>query len=98
MPLQTTIDVGIQQAADAALAAGVTYLVGRLFGVGRDFDQDRAKVRLTDANLHILREANPAEDTWAYLATLGAEREERWSRYLAELQEKGLSRDRPGQS
>ncbi len=39
----------------------------RLFGVGRDFDQDRAKVHLTDANLQLLREGNPPEDGWAYL-------------------------------
>ena len=42
-------------------------IVGRLFNVGRDFDQDRAKVRLTDANLQILREANPPEDAWGYV-------------------------------
>lgn len=42
-------------------------IVGRLFSVGRDFDQDRAKVRLTDANLHILRESNPPEDAWGYV-------------------------------
>jgi hypothetical protein len=43
-------------------------LVGeRLFGVGRGFDQDRAKARLTDANLNLLREGNPPEDGWAYL-------------------------------
>jgi DUF971 family protein len=35
--------------------------------------------------------------TWSYLAELGAEREERWSTYLEELQAKGLARDRPGQ-
>jgi DUF971 family protein len=35
--------------------------------------------------------------TWSYLARLGAEKDERWSRYLAELQAKGLARDRPGQ-
>lgn len=39
----------------------------RLFGVGRDFDQDRAKVHLTDANVQLLREGNPPEDGWAYL-------------------------------
>jgi len=39
----------------------------RMFGVGRGFDQDRAKARLTDANLHLLREGNPPEDGWAYL-------------------------------
>ncbi|WP_192245124.1 gamma-butyrobetaine hydroxylase-like domain-containing protein [Mesorhizobium silamurunense] len=32
--------------------------------------------------------------TWNYLHTLGHEREERWNAYLAELAEKGLSRDR----
>lgn len=40
----------------------------RFFAVGRDFDQDRAKARLTDANLNLLREGNPPEDGWAYLA------------------------------
>jgi hypothetical protein len=39
----------------------------RLFGVGRGFDQDRAKVRLTEANLTLLREGNPPENGWAYL-------------------------------
>jgi len=40
----------------------------RLFGVGRGFDQDRAKARLTDSNLNLLREGNPPEDGWAYLS------------------------------
>ena len=31
--------------------------------------------------------------TWTYLHTLGHEKDERWSAYLAELAEKGLSRD-----
>ena len=31
--------------------------------------------------------------TWAYLDTLGEEREERWAAYLAELEAKGLARD-----
>jgi hypothetical protein len=39
----------------------------RMFGVGRGFDQDRAKVRLTESNLNLLREGNPPEDGWAYL-------------------------------
>lgn len=34
--------------------------------------------------------------TWAYLAQLGREKDQRWSDYLAELAEKGLDRDRPG--
>jgi DUF971 family protein len=32
--------------------------------------------------------------TWAYLQTLGAEKETRWSEYLAELAAKGQTRDR----
>jgi DUF971 family protein len=32
--------------------------------------------------------------TWAYLRTLGEEKESRWQSYLDELQEKGMSRDR----
>jgi DUF971 family protein len=32
--------------------------------------------------------------TWNYLHTLGHEKDERWNAYLAELAEKGLSRDR----
>jgi DUF971 family protein len=31
--------------------------------------------------------------TWNYLYELGAEQETRWAAYLAELQEKGMSRD-----
>ncbi|MCO5071249.1 MAG: DUF971 domain-containing protein [Rhizobiaceae bacterium] len=31
--------------------------------------------------------------TWTYLHTLGHERDTRWADYLAELSEKGLSRD-----
>ncbi|PSJ64423.1 gamma-butyrobetaine hydroxylase-like domain-containing protein [Kumtagia ephedrae] len=31
--------------------------------------------------------------TWQYLHTLGHEKDERWQDYLAELEEKGLSRD-----
>ena len=32
--------------------------------------------------------------TWVYLHELGSEIDRRWSDYLAELQEKGMSRDR----
>ena len=32
--------------------------------------------------------------TWSYLRQLGEERETRWGGYLAELEAKGLSRDR----
>ncbi len=35
--------------------------------------------------------------TWDYLYELGARQTEKWSQYLAELETKGLSRDRPGE-
>jgi hypothetical protein len=41
----------------------------RLFLIGKNFDQEQARARLTDSNLNFLREANPAECEWAYLAT-----------------------------
>ena len=33
--------------------------------------------------------------SWTYLRTLGAEHDERWAQYLAELEAKGLSREPP---
>lgn len=36
--------------------------------------------------------------TYRYLKTLDGERERIWPEYLAELEAKGLSRDRPGQA
>jgi hypothetical protein len=38
------------------------------YQVARDYDQDRAKDDLTDNNLRIAREANPAPGEWAYVA------------------------------
>jgi DUF971 family protein len=35
--------------------------------------------------------------TWDYLYELGARQTEKWAQYLAELNAKGLSRDRPGE-
>ena len=45
-------------------------------------------VRLTFDDLH-----DTGIYSWAYLRALGREKEERWGRYLAELAEKGLSRE-----
>jgi DUF971 family protein len=45
-------------------------------------------VRITFDDLH-----DTGIYTWAYLRTLGEEKEERWAAYLAELEQKGLSRD-----
>ena len=36
--------------------------------------------------------------TWTYLYELGVERDERWEHYLADLDAKGLSRDRAGEA
>jgi hypothetical protein len=36
----------------------------RFFDIGYDFDQERAKQRLTDSNLKLLDEGKPAPDEW----------------------------------
>lgn len=46
-------------------------------------------VRLTFDDMH-----DTGIFSWDYLRTLGTERESRWSDYLAELEQKGLSRER----
>ncbi len=49
-------------------------------------------VRLTFDDLH-----STGIFTWDYLYELGAERDAKWAFYMAELAEKGLSRDQPGE-
>lgn len=49
-------------------------------------------VRLTFDDLH-----STGIYTWDYLYELGARHAKNWSAYLAALQAKGLSRDRPGE-
>ena len=49
-------------------------------------------VRLAFDDMH-----NTGLYTWSYLQELGRNAEERWRQYRAELAEKGLSRERPGQ-
>jgi DUF971 family protein len=49
-------------------------------------------VRLTFDDLH-----STGIYTWDYFYELGARHAENWSAYLAALQAKGLSRDRPGE-
>jgi DUF971 family protein len=49
-------------------------------------------VRLSFDDMH-----NTGIYTWDYLYELGARRTEKWAQYLAELEAKGLSRDRPGE-
>lgn len=40
----------------------------RFFAVAEGYDQERAKENLTDMNLRLLKEADPQEGSWAYLA------------------------------
>jgi len=40
----------------------------RLFAIGKGYDQERARENLTDLNLKLLREADPACGAWSYLA------------------------------
>ena len=49
-------------------------------------------VRLTFDDMH-----NTGLYTWPYLQELGRNADERWRQYGAELAQKGLSRERPGQ-
>ena len=50
------------------LRAGEPAPVGsRFFDIGYDFDQERAKVRLTDSNLKTLDEGRPAAGAWALI-------------------------------
>ena len=44
------------------------------FRSGDGFDQDRARLRLTDSNLKWLEEANPPANGWAYVQVLQGER------------------------
>jgi hypothetical protein len=44
------------------------------FRSGDGFEQDRARLRLTDSNLKWLEEANPPADGWTYVQVLAGER------------------------
>ena len=46
----------------------------RFFRSGDGFEQDRARLRLTDSNLKWLEESAPAPDTWAIVHVLASER------------------------
>jgi hypothetical protein len=47
---------------------------GRFFRTGEGFEQERARLRLTDSNLKWLEEAQPPSDGWAVVRVLGDER------------------------
>jgi len=47
---------------------------GRFFRTGEGFEQERARVRLTDSNLKWLEEASPPPDGWVVVHVLAGER------------------------
>jgi hypothetical protein len=47
---------------------------GRFFRTGEGFEQERARLRLTDSNLKWLEEASPPPDAWAVLHVFHGER------------------------
>ena len=46
----------------------------RFFRTGEGFEQDRARIRLTDSNLKWLEESNPPTGGWVVVQTLASER------------------------
>jgi hypothetical protein len=46
----------------------------RFFRSGEGFEQERARLRLTDSNLKWLEESNPVPDTWAHVRVLAGEK------------------------
>ena len=67
----------VDQGKDAKGAPAVrppTKYGGRFFRTGEGFEQDRARLRLTDSNLKWLQEANPPADGWALVRVLPGER------------------------
>lgn len=62
------VDTGDKKRERAASSPAPRPPVGsRLYRSGAGFDQDVARARLTDNNLRLLREANPAPGEWAYV-------------------------------
>jgi hypothetical protein len=61
------VDTGDKKRERAATPAPRAPVGSRFYRSGAGFDQDVARTRLTDNNLRLLREANPAEGEWAYV-------------------------------
>lgn len=62
------VDTGKTIEPAKAATTGPRPAIGsRFFDIGYEFDQERAKQRLTDSNLKILDEAKPAPNEWRLL-------------------------------
>ena len=55
---------GVDKAPEAKPLPGP--VGSKFFAVGRDFDQEKARERLSDANLKLIEAASPAEGDWGY--------------------------------
>src|SRR5919197_6437284 len=67
----------VDQGKDAKGAPAVrppTKYGGRFFRTGEGFEQERARLRLTDSNLKWLEEASPPPDAWVVVHVLPGER------------------------
>jgi hypothetical protein len=64
------VDTGKSERARPAAPAPVG---SRFFDIGYEFDQERARTRLTDINLKFLEEARPAAGEWTLLRMVAHE-------------------------
>jgi hypothetical protein len=61
------VDQGKARERAARAPLGDEVAGAAFFRVGRDYDQERARTRLTDLNLKLLEEGNPPPGGWGYL-------------------------------
>lgn len=88
------VDTGDKRRERAAAPAAPVSTVGRRFyRTGAGFDQDAARTRLSDNNLRLLRDADPAEGEWAYVRLADKpHNEQNRARILAQVPLPGYAR------
>ncbi len=62
-----------KESAKGAPKGGRPPIGSRFFDIGYEFDQERAKLRLTDSNLKILDEGKPAANEWRLIHMVPSE-------------------------
>jgi hypothetical protein len=68
------VDTGKTKERPGPLPPGERPPVGsKFFDIGYEFDQERARQRLTDCNLKFIEEAQPAADAWTVLRMVPGE-------------------------
>jgi hypothetical protein len=68
------VDTGKTRDSPRSHAGGQSRVGSKFFEVAQDFDQERARARLTDTNLQIFDEARPAVGEWRVVHTVSNER------------------------